>query len=359
MTKNAQRTPLHQKHMEAGARIVDFSGWDMPVQYHGIMDEHHAVRKAAGIFDISHMGEFFVRGAAAETWLDGLLTNRAADLRPGQCQYTMLLNENGGVIDDLILYRIAPEEFLLVVNAAKIDEDREWLAGRLAGDVEFEDRSADYAAMAVQGPDAPRVHEALFHGPLPERNSVVEKPMDGGRGFIAATGYTGEPGFECFVPAAAVAGIWDATLAAGVTPCGLGARDTLRLEMAYPLNGSDLTPEHSPLEAGLGWCVKLDKPAFTGRDVLLRQKAEGVPSRLAAIMLAPKSPPARAHYSVLADGAVVGETSSGALSPSLGRSIAMAYLPPEHAKPGTLLEVDIRGRKFAAEVVRKPFYRKS
>lgn len=354
----SRRTPLYDKHVAAGGRVVDFAGWEMPVQYTGILDEHRTVREECGVFDISHMGEFFVRGAAAVSWLDGLLTNRVAKLAIGESQYSLMLNENGGVIDDLIVYRLGEVEFLLVVNAGKIDEDAAWLQKHLVDGIEFENRSDDYAALAVQGPKAAEVFERFLAQPLPaERNRVIELPsQSGGRLFAVTTGYTGESGFEIVFPASEAETVWDTIITAGAKPAGLGARDTLRLEMCYPLNGSDLSPERTPLEAGLGFFVDLEKPAFIGRDALLQQKAAGLPVRLVAIKVTDKCPPIRSHYPVVANGEAIAETTSGALSPSLNCGIAMAYLPIELAKVGQALEIEVRGRRYAASVVKKPFY---
>lgn len=358
----SQRTPLYDNHVAAGGRLVDFAGWEMPVQYTGILDEHRSVREACGVFDISHMGEFLVTGAGAAAWLEGLLTNRVARLAVGEAQYTLMLNERGGIIDDLIVYRIKEAEFLLVVNAAKIAEDADWMRGRLVDGVRFENLSDRYAALAVQGPGAPVVFQKLFGKPLPAgRNRVWELAGSAEASlpaYAVTTGYTGETGFEWVVSAAEAPAAWDAVLAAGAKPCGLGARDTLRLEMCYPLNGSDLSPDHSPLEAGLGFFVDLDKGDFVGRDALVQQKASGLTRRLAAIRVEEKSPPIRPHYGVVSGGETVAETTSGALSPSLGCGIAMAYLPFALAKVGQALEIEVRGRRYRASVVKKPFYQK-
>ncbi|MDX2080205.1 MAG: glycine cleavage system aminomethyltransferase GcvT [Terrimicrobiaceae bacterium] len=345
------RTPLFEEHVAAGGRMVDFAGWEMPVQYAGILAEHQTVRTQVGVFDISHMGEFFVRGPEAAAWLEGLLTNRISKLAVGHAHYSLLLNEAGGVIDDLIVYRLADESFLLIVNAAKIREDAAWMGERVVAGVEFEDRSSDFAALAVQGPEAGRIFEAVTGTAMPaERNRVVELPD----GIFVTTGYTGESGFEWIVPATQAVSAWRRVLAAGAVPCGLGARDTLRLEMCYPLNGSDLSPERTPLEAGLGYFVDLEK-SFVGRDALVAQKAAGLPARLSALSVIEKSPPIRSHYPVWSNGSLVSETTSGALSPTLGHGIALAYLPVELAKPGQLLEIEVRGRRFAARVEKKPF----
>jgi aminomethyltransferase len=348
-----RRTPLYDRHVAAGGRLVDFAGWEMPVQYTGILDEHRTVRESCGVFDISHMGEFFVVGEGAAAWLDAVLTNRASRLTPGEAQYALLLNTQGGVIDDLIVYRLAAGEFLLIVNAAKIAEDAAWLQEHLVPGVALADRSDDFAALAVQGPTSPAVFQALTGSALPaERNRVLTL----GDGYVVTTGYTGEKGFELVVPATEAEAWWDRVVAAGAKPCGLGARDTLRLEMCYPLNGSDLAPDRTPLEAGLGVFVDWEKPDFVGRAALAAQKSAGLPTRLCALRVVEKSPPIRSHYGVWSGGEQVAETSSGALSPSLGCGIALAYLPFALAKAGQELEIDVRGRRYRAEVVKKPFY---
>ena len=335
--------------------MVDFAGWEMPVQYSGILAEHKSVREAVGVFDISHMGEFFVSGSGSAAWLDSLLTNCVAALSDGEAQYSLMLNERGGVIDDLIVYRLSPEDFLLVVNASMIDEDAAWMKAGLAGGVKFDNRSAELAALAIQGPEAGSVFEKLFNSAMPaERNRVLQI----GGGFVVTTGYTGEAGFEWIMPVAEAAAAWQRTLDAGAKPCGLGARDTLRLEMCYPLNGSDLSPDRTPLEAGLGFFVDLEKPEFVGKAALTAQKLAGLPSRLCALRVTEKAPPIRPHYPVWIDGKPVSETTSGALSPSLGEGIALAYLPVEFSKPGQAVEIEVRGRRFRACVRKKPLYQK-
>ena len=342
--------------------MVPFSGWEMPVQYTGIIDEHKAVREGCGVFDISHMGQFFVNGPEAMPWLDRMLTNQVGALDVGQAQYTFMLNEQAGVIDDLIVYRIGDQDFLLIVNAAKVAEDAAWLESRLEDGVAFADRSDHHGAIAVQGPDAPQIYEEIFEGlgapPLPPRNGVAFIPMALDRIFVCRTGYTGEDGFELVCPADATSAWFQKTVSAGAKPCGLGARDSLRLEMGYPLNGSDLTPEHTPLEAGLGFAVKLAKGEFTGSKILAEQKENGLKQKLAGFEMIDKGPPPRPHYPIEVGGTVVGEIASGGLSPSLGKGIGMAYLPVEHAKLGTEIDIDIRGRKLKAKIVKKPFYKK-
>ena len=376
----SRRSPLYDRHVSAGGRMVDFAGWEMPVQYTSILDEHRTVRENCGIFDISHMGEFFVRGPRASEWLDSLLTNRVAALDVGQAQYSLVLNERGGIIDDLILYRTDAQEFLLIVNAAKIDEDIAWLEehreplGKRLADpdiLEVINCSDAYAALAVQGPRSPKVFSKVFSSGWEDRKNHIFELAGGkatplgsapsvhrdSRAFAATTGYTGELGFEAIVPASEAGHYWELFLAAGAKPCGLGARDTLRLEMCYPLNGSDLSPDYTPLEAGLGPFVDFGKDHFIGRDGLLEQKTNGVPTKLAAIRAQEKSPPIRSHYKVLAGGKHVAETTSGALSPSLGYGIALAYLPFPLAKVGQDLEIEVRDRRYRAAVVKKPFYK--
>lgn len=352
-----QRSPLHDTHVAAGARMVDFAGWEMPVQYTGILDEHRAVRNNVGIFDISHMGEFFVNGPRALEWLDGMLTNSVAKLAVGEAQYTLMLNDQGGVIDDLIIYRTADTAYLLVVNAAKIDEDAAWMQQHLVDGVEFQNQSNDHGAVAVQGPQAAALFQKLFGFDLPaERNRVIQVIWIDTPVWVVTTGYTGESGFECVAPTRRITALWNACVDAGARPCGLGSRDTLRLEMCYPLNGSDLSPERTPLEAGLGFFVDLSKSDFIGKPALVSQKAAGIPHRLMAIAVTEKSPPMRSHYPVWIDGQCVGETSSGALSPSLGIGIAMAYIPTNFAKVGQPVEIEVRGKKYPAIIKKKPLY---
>lgn len=367
MTTDAaqKRTPLYDEHKKLGGRIVEFGGWQMPVQYTGIIDEHMAVRSAVGVFDISHMGQFTASGPKAKDWLNHLLANNVERLEKGTCQYTFLLNENGGVIDDLIVYRIGEEDYLLVVNAALIDTDFAWMQSHLGEGVDFANRSDDFAGLAVQGPLSRKVFEELFgaHHALPAHNEISEIKIEGDSFFAARTGYTGEDGFEIFFPAARAAEVWNEILETGrphgIKPCGLGARDTLRLEMCYPLNGSDLSPERTPLEAGLSIFVDLQKPAFIGRDALVKQRTEGVKQRLVPFKMKDKSPPPRSHYPINKNGGKIAEITSGSLSPSLNIGIGMAYIPTEYARINEEIEVDIRGRLFPATIEKKPLHKKS
>ena len=350
-------SPLEAAHVALGAKLVPFAGWNMPVQYTSIIDEHTAVRTACGIFDISHMGQFIVSGPVAAAWLNGLLTNDIAKLGIGEGHYTLMLNENGGVIDDLIAYRSGEAEFFLVVNASMIDEDFAWMAARQDANVTLRNESEQWAGMAIQGPTSAEIFAKVFPAEtLPPRNGIMTTATGA---VVCRTGYTGEDGFEFFSPADEGIAWWDKFLAAGAKPCGLGARDSLRLEMGYPLNGNDLSPERTPIEAGLGFFCALEKGAFIGRDTLVRQKADGPAVKLTALRYLDKGPPPRAHYPVVsADGAVLGELASGVLSPSLMTGIGMAYLPAEFSNIGTPLQIEVRGRLFPAEVVKKPFYKK-
>ncbi|MGE3310562.1 MAG: glycine cleavage system aminomethyltransferase GcvT [Limisphaerales bacterium] len=381
-----KRTPLFEAHRRLGARLVEFGGWEMPVQYTGILDEHKAVRTAAGAFDISHMGEVFVRGTAAEDFLGRALTNDVRKLEVGQGQYTLLCNLAGGVIDDLLVYRIGSLEYLLILNASRVAADVAWLSARLAefggqrDAVALDDASERLAAVAVQGPRVAEFIDAVIPGPagvpgespVPQpsalkRNSIAAFGWNGTPVWFARTGYTGEDGFEIVAPNEVVGGVWERLVekgaAFGLKPCGLGARDTLRMEMCFPLYGHELTEETTPVEAGLGIFVGWDKPDFCGREVLSAQRAAGVKRKLIAFrMVEAGSPPLRGHYPVWAntegEGGPLGHTTSGTLSPSLGVGIGLAYVPVEAANPGTRLMIEVRGRRYPAEVVKKPLYRR-
>ncbi len=360
-------TALFATHQKLGARLVDFGGWNMPVQYSGIIEEHKAVREAAGVFDISHMGEFFVRGSEAKTFLNGLLTNDVQKLAVGQGQYTLMLNELGGVIDDLIVYHLLDNEYFLVVNAAKIDEDRAWIERRLKGkEASFSDKSPHYSALALQGPKALQIARAFLGAgwPEPKRNEITSYSWNCQEILTARTGYTGEDGLELFFANEIAENFFLALLEAGkafgLKPCGLGARDTLRLEAGLPLNGNDLSPQRTPLEAGLGFFVSLTKDAdFPGKDILQRQKSEGVKEKLVAFRLTEKGPPPRPHYSLFKGDVKVGEVTSGAPSPTLGYGIGLAYVQSACAEPGTMLELEVRGARVPVEVVKKPFYKRA
>ena len=374
MSEAAQkRTPLYDEHVRLGAKIVPFAGWLMPVQYASIVEEHQAVRNNVGTFDISHMGQLIAEGSGARDWLNTMLTNNIDKLDVGTGQYTFLLNERGGIIDDLIVYRIEEQKFLLVVNAARTDEDFAWLQKHLpaveavsaAKGVSLENRSANFGGVAIQGPRVTELFHALFgdNVDLPTRNHIVDLPFDGTGVSVARTGYTGEDGVEVFFPANDAVKFWDAALEKGkplgVKPCGLGARDTLRLEMCYPLNGSDLSPQRNPIEAGLGFFVDLGKSKFIGRDALLQTKKSGPQEKLVSFRMKEKGPPPRPHYAVFQNGERIGEVTSGTLSPSLNWGVGMAYVSASHAKISGQIDIEIRERKFPAIIEKKPLYKKS
>ncbi|MEP6585679.1 MAG: glycine cleavage system aminomethyltransferase GcvT [Candidatus Udaeobacter sp.] len=369
-----KKTPLYDEHMRLSAKMVPFAGWLMPVQYTSIVAEHQAVRNNVGVFDISHMGQFIVAATpssqkvggegAAATWLNSMLTNNVDKLDVGTGQYTFLLNDRGGIIDDLIVYGVDQQKYLLVVNAARAEEDFEWLQNHLKEGLSLTNRSADFGAVAIQGPRTMALFHALFGKDidLPARNHIADVPFDAMNVSVARTGYTGEDGIEVFFPANDAVKFWTAALERGkplgIKPCGLGARDTLRLEMCYPLNGSDLSPEHNPLEAGLVFFVDLAKPDFVGRDALLKTKEFGPREKLVPFRMKEKGPPPRPHYAVFSNGERIGEVTSGTLSPSLNWGIGMAYVSSAHAKIGAEIDIEIRAQKFPATVEKKPLYRK-
>jgi glycine cleavage system T protein (aminomethyltransferase) len=359
-----KRTLLYDEHVRLRAKIVPFAGWLMPVQYTSIVEEHRAVRNKVGVFDISHMGQFIVYGAGAGDWLNRMLTNNIEKLEVGTGQYTFLLNNRGGIIDDLIVYRIDQQKYLLIVNAARTDEDFAWLQNHLGDGCSLTSRSENFGAVAIQGSQTAALFHALFDKDieLPSRNHIVDVPFNTTNVSVARTGYTGEDGIEVFFPANDAVKFWRAVLERGeplgIKPCGLGARDTLRLEMCYPLNGSDLSPERNPIEAGLGFFVDLAKADFVGRDALLKTKESGPREKLVPFRMKEKGPPPRPHYAVFCNGERIGEVTSGTLSPSLNWGVGMAYLSSAHAKIGTEIDIEIRAQKFPATVEKKPLYRK-
>jgi len=359
-------TALFAAHQKLGARLVDFGGWNMPVQYGGIIEEHKAVRESAGVFDISHMGEFFIRDRTGLEVLNRLLTNDVAKLAVGQGQYTLMLNEQGGVIDDLIVYRTGKEEYFLVVNAAKIDEDRKWILSHGLEEAILVESSVNVSALALQGPKALEIARAFLGAgwPEPTRNGITSYSWNCEKVFTARTGYTGEDGLEFFFPSVIAENFFFALLEAGkpfgLKPCGLGARDTLRLEACLPLNGNDLSEKRTPLEAGLGFFVSLAKEAvFPGKAVLQKQKSEGVKEKLVAFRLKDKGPPPRPHYPLFQGDVQVGEATSGAPSPTLGYGIGLAYVKAACAEPGTALDLEVRVARVPVEVVKKPFYKRA
>lgn len=362
MTEELRRTPLHAEHVELKGKLVPFAGYEMPVQYpSGITAEHHAVRRAAGLFDVSHMGEVEVWGDRALDFIQAVTTNDASRIEVGQAQYSTLPNERGTLLDDLLVYRF-PDHYLLVVNASNRERDVEWIrghAGRFG--VELRDRSDEIALLALQGPRAAEILAPLTDTDLSAIGyyRFAEGKVDARQAIISRTGYTGEDGFELYLANADAVPVWRRLLESGgplgLIPAGLGARDSLRLEMGYALYGNDLDEDHSPLEAGLGWVVKLENGDFVGRDALLRQKEAGLQRRLVGFRLLERGFP-RHGYPVRVDGEAAGVVTSGVVSPSTGEGVGMAYVPAAAAKPGTRIEIVIRGQNVPAEVVKPPFY---
>jgi aminomethyltransferase len=379
---NLKRTPLHAAHQRLGGRLIEFGGWEMPVQYSSIVDEHLCVRRAAGIFDISHMGELFVAGPGAEALLNATLTNDVRKLAVGQGQYTLMCHPDGGVVDDLYVYRVNALEYLLIVNASRIDADTAWLQEQICvsphrSAVIYENLSERMGAVAIQGPRVVEFIEQLFPGhsdggTFVSRATELQKNQiglwetfpgaDSKDIWVARTGYTGEDGFEVIAPAELIEAVWNRALDVGhvgcLQPCGLGARDTLRTEVCYPLYGHELDERTTPIEAGLGRFVSFDKGEFAGRSVLWEQKTDGPRKRCVAFKMVEKSAPPRPGYPILHGGEVAGTVVSGTQSPSLNIGIGLGYVPPSVAEPGTRIEIEIRSRRFAAEVVKKPIYRK-
>ncbi|MBM4109688.1 MAG: glycine cleavage system aminomethyltransferase GcvT [Phycisphaerae bacterium] len=364
MAPELKRTPLFEAHRRHGARLVDFGGWEMPVQYPtGVLKEHAAVRGAAGLFDVSHMGEMEVRGPRALEAVQGFVSNDAAALGDGQAMYTVVCLPSGGIVDDVLVYRYAADRFFFCLNAGNQEKDFAWIRDRVGTVADCVYRSDEFAQVALQGRLAPEILQRLTRADLAGLRYYwfTETEVAGVPAVVARTGYTGEDGFEVFVSPAQAQRLWDALLEEGgpkgLVPVGLAARDTLRLEMKFALYGNDIDETTSPLEAGLGWVVKLDKGPFVGSDVLARQKAAGVGRRLVGFELVDRAVP-RHGYACLADGGAVGTVTSGTLSPSLDKPIGMAYLPSRLAAVGSRFVVDVRGKPREAVVVKTPFYRR-
>lgn len=391
-----KQTPLQSIHTALGARMVDFGGWSMPLQYEGIMSEHKAVREAVGIFDISHMGELFVSGPRAMSFLNTVLTNNVAKLEMGHAQYTLMCNERGGVVDDLYVYRVGAETYLLMVNAARVEADLAWLRYReaeaaMSRGLVLGDHSADHGAVAVQGPKAAAILDGVFkghgliaadHPSLLGKNRVDAFPWQKRDVYVARTGYTGEDGFEIIALTECILEIWGAIMNAGeehgLRPAGLGARDTLRLEMGYPLYGNELSLNITPLEAGLGIFVKLDKGPFCGSFFLAEQKKNKPLRQCVAFKMTEKGAPPRVGYPIWSPDnkeaqmwatggdsiplgqmrSMIGNVTSGGISPSTGECIGIGYVPRRFAEVGDNLMIEVRGKYFSAEIVRKPFYKR-
>ncbi|HYG23251.1 MAG TPA: glycine cleavage system aminomethyltransferase GcvT [Verrucomicrobiae bacterium] len=373
-----KRTPLFESHQKLGGKLIEFGGWEMPVQYTSISDEHLAVRNGAGVFDISHMGEITVSGDAASEFLNSVLTNDIKKLSPGEGQYTLMCNERGGVVDDLYAYQLSENVFLLVVNASRTVGDVAWLQQRLQAfanqaSVKMTDASHNYAAIAVQGPRVAEFINECIQGPSTcglrvgrvtdlKKNQIGGFPWHGATVLVSRTGYTGEDGFEIVGRDESIQQIWDSLLLHGqpfgIKPCGLGARDTLRTEVCYPLYGHELDENTTPIEAGLAFFVALDKGDFVGRTVLAEQKANGVAKKCVAFKMSDKSAPPRPHYPIWINGKQAGEVVSGTQSPSLNAGIGLGYVPAQFAKAGTAIEIEIRGKRFPAVTVKKPILTK-
>ncbi len=358
-----KQTPLNAAHRALGAKMVPFGAWDMPIQYRGILEEHRAVRSAAGLFDVSHMGEVEFRGSGALPALQRLTSNDASKLQIGQIQYSALTTEAGTFVDDLTVYRLADDRYLVTLNASNIEKDVRWMREH-SREAEIVDQSDETALVAIQGPRATEILQGLTSvdlAPIPyywfSRGTVA-----GADAMLSRTGYTGEDGFEIYVSQPRVRALWDAILEAGrphgLLPCGLGARDTLRLEAKMALYGNDIDDRHTVLEADLGWIVKFQKGDFIGREALARQKADGVARKLVGFEMVGRGI-ARSHYPMVKDGIRIGEVTSGAPSPWLNKNIGLGYVAITHASVGTEIDIVIRDQPVAARIVRTPFYKRA
>lgn len=351
-----KRTCLYDRHVKQGALISPFGGFDMPIQYTNITEEHQAVRQHCGVFDVSHMGKVTVEGPDAERWVNHIFTNDVTGAPVGKVFYGMMLYEDGGTVDDLLVYKMGEQRYFIVINAANIDKDWAWMRQNAEGfDIDLRNRSDDYGQLAVQGPEAAEVMEKVLRLACDELTFYTVKTI--GDIIVSRTGYTGEDGFEIYGTHVYIQQAWDALMAAGVTPCGLGCRDTLRFEVGLPLYGDELSPEISPVMAGLSMFCKLDKPEFIGKEALVKQKAEGVRRKLVGIELADKAIP-RHGYAVLKDGREVGVVTTGYHTISTDKSVCMALVDADCAKLDTLLDIQIRKKVFPGHVVKKRFYDK-
>lgn len=359
-----KQTPLYEKHVELKGKIIDFGGWALPVEYSGILLEHEAVRTAAGLFDVSHMGEITVKGEEAEKFLQFILTNDISVLKNNQIAYTTMCYSEGGVVDDLLVYKYSNEDYLLVVNASNTDKDFDWIESRVIPGVEVKNVSLDYAQLALQGPEAQNILQKLVTDDLNEIEFYYFKDsvdIGGVSVLVSRTGYTGEDGFELYFEASEGPKVWDMILEAGkdekLVTAGLGARDTLRFEAALPLYGQEIDKDITPLEAGLGFCVKLSKNDFIGKDALAAQKSEGLKRKVVGFEMVDRGIP-RSHYEVYADGNKIGHVTTGSFSPTLKKNIGLALIDAEYAKEGSDIEISVRNKNLKAKVIKKPFYTK-
>ncbi len=365
MTTTLKRTGLFERYAEHGGKTIDFGGWDLPVQFSSIKAEHEAVRTKAGLFDVSHMGEVLVTGEEALTYLQKMMTNDVTKLKVGQAQYTAMCYENGGTVDDLLIYKRAENNYLLVVNASNLEKDLEWMKKQKTENVTIEDKSDEYALLALQGPKAESILQTLTEEPLNDIKFFRFKEgvqISGQSVLISRTGYTGENGFEIYGSPEAIVKLWDELLKAGesegLVPAGLGARDTLRFEAGLPLYGQELSEDITPLEAGLGFVVKLNKEAdFLGKAALQKQKDEGVPRKLVGLEMIDKGIP-RTGYPVLLNDEKIGEVTTGTQSPTLNKNIGFALIQSSHAKIGQEVIVQVRKRQLKAVIVKTPFYKR-
>ncbi|WP_340085079.1 glycine cleavage system aminomethyltransferase GcvT [Siminovitchia sp. FSL H7-0308] len=359
-----KRTPLYPLYEKYGAKTIDFGGWDLPVQFSSIKEEHEAVRERAGIFDVSHMGEVLVTGKESEAFLQKLMTNDVSKLKKGGAQYTAMCYENGGVVDDLLIYRLDEEEYLLIVNAANTEKDVAWLTQYADKDVEVKNVSDQYALIAIQGPKAQLILQKIVKN-VDLRDVKFFKfqqnvDVNGAKALVSRTGYTGEDGFEIYCSPKDATQIWEDLLKAGkeegIQPCGLGARDTLRFEATLPLYGQELSPDISPLEAGIGFAVKLNKEEdFIGKEALTKQKENGVSRRLVGIEMLERGIP-RHGYSVYKNDEEIGFVTSGTQSPTLKKNIGLALIQSEYSEVGNELEVAVRKKRLQAKIIKTPFY---
>ena len=351
-----KKTCLYDKHVALGALISPFGGFDMPIQYTNIIDEHQAVRQHCGVFDVSHMGEVLVSGKDAERYVNHVFTNDVRNIPNGKILYGMMCYEDGGVVDDLLVYKMADDKFFLVINAANIDKDWAWIQQQSKGfDITLDHQSDQYGELAIQGPDAEQVMEQVLGVPCKELVFYTFKTIDGI--IVSRTGYTGEDGFEIYAAPDAIRTYWDQLMAANIKPCGLGCRDTLRFEVGLPLYGDELSESITPIMAGLGIFVKLNKEEFIGKDALARQKAEGAPKKLVGIELHDKAIP-RHGYAVIKDGNIIGEVTTGYHSISTDKSVCMALIDSAYAALDTDVEIQIRKKTFPGTVCKKRFYDK-
>ncbi|WP_240697358.1 glycine cleavage system aminomethyltransferase GcvT [Sporolactobacillus sp. Y61] len=358
-------TPIYEYYKSSDAKLIEFGGYLLPVSLSGIKLEHQAVRTRAGLFDVSHMGEFHLQGPEAEAFLQKMITNNVAKTQPGDAQYTAMCYENGGTVDDLMVYRLAGDAFMLVVNAANIDKDFDWLDSHLTEEAVLTNQSANIALLALQGPAAEHILQKIADIPLAQISRFTFREhvsLEGIQALVSRTGYTGEDGFELYCPWEKARALWDRLLDAGkdegLIPCGLGARDTLRFESCLPLYGQELSPDVSPLEAGIGFAVKAKKNVpFLGQKALSEQRENGLKRKIVGIEMVDRAIP-RTHYEVYSDNRKIGQITTGTQSPTLGKNLGLALIDIMYTRPGTTLEVDIRGKRKKAVIVHTPFYNK-